>query len=376
MSNQLTARMNTHPHPDVMPPQFYGRPTFPLEWSELNWLQELPKDTYFALWARIPSILPRKLNLPLGHPLYVITFHQEMFDLDWIVEQSNRIDAPIVILNDGSCYNFPFKSNVHFFNYYSWHYHMETMMSWFPNKQPRPIKYKFSAVCNRITQAKLLVFTALMEYHHRDQLLVKLGNWLEEKNVHFRQPTGVDLLDQLSATFFEKYHGQLIDIDEFNDIADNYQRVNSNPWQPLYTESALHFTNESHHYSRMDTDEFGTIIYPGPQYSEKTHKCLVAGTPFIAVGQGHSYKYLRELGFKFDYGNIDLSWDNDFGNLSRLVSIVNLIKSLADYTIQDIVKMTKNSTDHNTEHLWSGKFGQQCRLHNEQTANQVISKFK
>ena len=294
-----------------------------------------------------------------------------MFDLDWVIEQSKHIDAPIIILNDGSCYNFPFKSNVHFFNYHSWHYHMETMMSWFPNRQKRQVKHKISAVCNRITQAKLLVFTALMEYHQRDQLLIKLSDWLEEKNVHHRQPTGISELDQLSTTFFEKYYGQIINIDDFNNSTDNYQRVNSNPWQPVYTESALHFTNESHHYSQMDT-----IINPGPQYSEKTYKCLMAGTPFIAVGQFESYKYFKELGFKFDYGNIDLSWDNDSGNLSRLVSIVNLIKSLVDYTIQDIEEMTKESTEHNTYYLWSGEFNKQCQLHNEQIAAQVLSKFK
>jgi hypothetical protein len=369
-------RIVTHPHPDVMPPEFFGQLSSPLEWSELNWLHELPKNTYFALWARIPSLAQKPIDLPPGHPLYVVTFHQEMFDLDWIVEQSKHIDAPIVVLNDGACYNFPFRSNVHFFNYYSWHYHMEQMMSWFPAKQPRQVRYKISTVCNRITQAKLLVFTALMQYHQRDQLLVKLGDWLEEKNVHFRQPTGVDILDQLSTTFFEKYHGQIISIDDFNNGTDNYQRINSNPWQPLYTESALHFTNESHHYSQMDTDEFGSIIYPGPQYSEKTYKCLMSGTPFIAVGQFESYKYFKELGFKFDYGDIDLSWDDDPGNLTRLVSLINLIKSLASYTIQDIQEMTNNSTEHNTQHLWSGAFNNQCQLHNEQTANLVISKFK
>lgn len=366
----------THPHPDVMPPPFFGHLDAPLEWPELNWLHELPKDTYFALWVRIPSLAQTPVNLPPGHPLYVVTFHQEMFDLDWLIEQSKHIDAPIIVLNDGTCYNFPFNSNVHFFNYYSWHYHMETFMSWFPIKQPRLVKYKISAVCNRITQSKLLVFTALMQYHQRDQLLVKLGNWLEEKNVHHRHLTGVDELDELSTTFFEKYYGQIISIDDFNHSIDNYQRVNGNPWQPLYTESALHFTNESHHYSRMDTEEFGSIIYPGPQYSEKTYKCLLAGTPFIAVGQFESYKYFKELGFKFDYGNIDLSWDNDSGNLTRLVSIINLIKSLVDYTIQDIQEMTKDSTEHNTYHLWSGQFNKQCQLHNDQIAAQVLSKFK
>jgi hypothetical protein len=215
-----------------------------------------------------------------------------------------------------------------------------------------------------------------MEYHQRDQLLVALGDWIEEKNVHFRQSTGVDALDRLSATFFEKYCGQIIKIDDFDNQTDNYQRVNSNPWQPLYTESALHFTNESYHYSQMHTDEHGVVVRPGPQYSEKTYKALIAGTPFIAVSQFESYKYFTKLGFKFDYGDIDLSWDSDSGNLTRLVSLINLIKSLTNYTAHDIEIMTKHSTEHNTHHLWSGEFNKQCRLHNQSVADQVIAKFK
>jgi hypothetical protein len=360
---------------DVMPSATFGKPTFPLDWPEINWLEELPKDTYFALWARLPSISASPINLPLGHPLYVITFHQEYFDLNWLISQSEQIDAPIIVLNDGSCYNYPFKSNVHFFNYYSWHYHMQQMMSWFPKRQPRNVKYKISAVCNRITQSKLYIFTALMEYHRRSDLLVILSEWLEEKNIHYRKPTGVKKLDNLTDIFFKKYQGQKISIDDFKQT-DNNQKTNSNPWQPLYLESALHFTNESYHYSLMTEPALGTYTRPGPQYSEKTYKCLMAGTPFISVNQFESYKYFKELGFKFDYGTIDLSWDTDPGNLTRLSSIVDLIKNLADYTIEDITDMTKESTEHNFHHLWSGKFNQVCQEHNQNIANQVLSKFK
>lgn len=363
-------------HRDVMPPEFLGQSPIPNGWPEISWLNDLPAGTFFALWLRIPSARSTPVTLPPGHTLYVVTFHQEHFDLEWLVEQSQKIDAPIIVLNDGSCYEFPFKPNVYFFNYYSWHYHLQQMMSWFPDRQPRTVKYKFSAVCNRITQAKLLVFTALMETQDRSQLLVKLGDWLEEKNVHFRQPTGIAQLDELSDLFFNKYYGRTISIDNFNNKTDNYQRINSNPWQPLYLESALHFTNESYHYSLMMTQERGTFIMPGPQYSEKTYKCLMAGTPFIAVSQFDSYRYFTELGFKFDYGAIDLSWDNDPGNLTRLVSLINLIDSLTDYTAADIVNMTKDSTDHNTDYLWSGAFYRQCSQHNQTIAEQVLNKFR
>jgi hypothetical protein len=359
----------------VMPDPVFGSLNFPLGWAEMNWLADLPNDTYFALWVNLPSIANHFRMLPPGHSLYVISFHQEHFDVDWVMQQVVRIDAPIIILNDGSCYNIPLPPNVHFYNYYSWHHHIDQIIRWHPNKQSRNVKYKISNICNRITQSKMLVFTALIEYLDRDDLLIMLGDWLEEKNVHNWQLTGMPELDQLMQVFTTKYFGTTIKIDDFSNKKDNIQSINSNPWQPTYIESALHFASESYHYSLMH-NKYGQIIMPGPQYSEKTYKCLIAGTPFIVVGQFESYRYLKELGLKFDYGAIDLSWDNDPGNLTRLTKLVKMIKSLRDYTIEDIESMTKESTDHNTDHIWSGNFYRRCQQHNQYVTNEILTKFK
>jgi len=360
----------------IMPDSIYGDPEFPLDWNEINWLQLLPKNTYFALWANLPSTnTTEKINLPVGRPLYVITFHQERFDSDWILEQSKKIDAPIIILCDESVYNFPLPANVYVYRYYSWHHHIDQIIQWFPKQQPRNVKYKASNICNRITQSKLIIFTALMEYLPRDELLVKLSDWIEVKNVHHWQDTGNQVLDYLTDIFKNQYVGKTIKIDEFSNQVNNIQSINSNPWNPVYTESALHFTSESYHYSLMNT-EHGEFIRPGPSFSEKTYKCLIAGTPFIPVGQFESYKHLTELGLKFDYRELDLSWDRDPGNLTRLERIVLLIKSLKNYTVQDIQSMTQDSTDHNTEYIWSGDFKKRCQHHNDTVANGILAKFK
>jgi hypothetical protein len=356
----------------IMPSPVLGVPQFPLGWPEINWLQALPKNTYFFLWANDPG--SDNINLPLGHPLYVITFHQERFDHEWILDQSSKIDAPILILNDGSCYDLPLPPNVRFYNYYSWHHHIDQIMRWFPERRLKNVRYKISNVCNRITQSKMLVFTALMEYHDPSTLLVKLGDWIEEKNVHHWDPTGVKDLDELTERFREKYLGRVIQVDDFCNNTDNIQSKNSNPWQPFYTESALHLVSESYHYSLMHTRQ-GPMIHPGPQFSEKLYKCLIAGTPFIPVGQFQSYKFLRELGLKFDYGDLDLSWDDDPGNLSRLVGVVDLIKNLKNYDISDIVTMTQESTDHNTEMIWSGEFYKKCQAHNMMVRDQILEEF-
>jgi hypothetical protein len=201
-----------------MPNDVYGRPNFPFEWNELDWLQDLPNDTYFAISPSLPSITPRPIDLPRGHSLYVITFHQERFDSDWIEKQVTRInDAPIIILSDGSVYNFSLPSNVHFYTFHSWHYHLDKIMKLFPDRQSRTnIKYKASNICNRVTQYKMLIFTALMQYLDRQDLLIKLGDWIEEKNVHAWQPTGNKLLDELTNIFRQCYQGTTIEIDQFD----------------------------------------------------------------------------------------------------------------------------------------------------------------
>jgi hypothetical protein len=363
-------------HLYIMPEPVFGRPEFPLKWPEINWLQELPENTFYFLWANQPSTnLVRKIELPLGHPMYVITFHQERFDWEWIIAQSKRItDVPIIILNDGSVYDLPLPPNVRFYNYYSWHEHIDRVRNWWPDPQPKNIRYKVSNVCNRVTQSKLLIFTALMQYLKRDELLVKLANWVQDKNVHGWMATGVRELDDLMAIFQEKYLGVEILLDDFCNVKDNYQRWNSNPWQPLYLESALHFVSESYHYSLMHIDGQSFTV-PGPQYSEKLYKCLLAGTPFIMVGQFESHKYLSDLGLRFDYGDLDLSWDLDPGNLTRMVGIVNLIKTLRDYSMEDLVEMTNDSTKHNTDLIWSGEFYRTCQEHNRKIQHEILTEF-
>jgi hypothetical protein len=359
---------------EIAPPTFLGTKPFPIAWEDYDWFNDLPNNTYFALWLRNPSesILP--IDLPPGHDLYVITFHYEHVDCRWLMDQVSKITQPILVLNDGSGYDFPWPGHVHFFNFYSWHIHLEQIMTWFPHRQQRNLKYKVSAVCNRITQSKLIITTALLENFAPQEILVKLGTWLNEKDVHYKQPSGNLLLDNLSNIFFEKYYGQEILVDDFTDVTHNFQRVNSNPWQPLYLESAIHFTNQSYHYSFMQ-DVIGTYTRPGPCIDEKTFKCLLSKTPFISVGQFDVYHQLSKLGLIFDYGNVDLNWDNDPGNLSRLCDIVRTILSLKEYDISELDHMTKDSSQHNAEQIWSGVFANKCREHNQKCAKIILDQF-
>lgn len=345
----------------------------PLQWHglvqdiphpEVQWLKQLPNNTYCALWQRWPD-----QNLPLGYDRYVVSFHLEAVDVNWLNQQARHIQAPIIVLGDSNLYDYPFADNIHYYTYYYWHHQLEKMQQWH-GQQPQTEKiYKFSAVCNRITQSKIWITTKLLEVA-KDSSLIILSDWLEEKNVHNWTMSGRSKLDTLTTTFKNKYHGQTIKIDDFDNKSMNFQQITSNPWQPIYSQSAVHFTNESFHYSYMNDNQ--EYIYPGPFITEKSLKCLISGTAMIPVGQFETYKTLESLGLCFDYP-FNTAWDQDSGNLSRAEGIIDLIDYLNQYSAQELNSITQEVNLFNQNYVISGQFANCCKLHNDQIIDKIIS---
>ena len=80
---------------------------------------------------------------------------------------------------------------------------------------------------------------------------------------------------------------------------------------------------------------------------------------------------LSKLGFEFDY-DFDTSWDLDPGNLSRAVSIVNLIDDLRQKDMPELLSATQNSTKHNQNWITNGDFYHRCEQHNQQSIEQIF----
>jgi hypothetical protein len=335
--------------------------------SHFDWLRQLPTNTYCLLWQSIPNT-----DLPEGYDLYIVSF-RECIAIDWLKRQGRLAKAPIVLLHNENNYNVIIE-NVHFYNYYVWHYQVNTILDWNPDPTPKNIKYKASAFCNRITQSKLLIFTKLAEELGLVNCLLKLGTWLEEKNVHNKERTGFDPIDEVSDIFWRKYFGTEYKFDDWNP-EDNFQRCTANTSNIAYTEAAVNFTNESFHYSLMQEEDKEEYIWPGPFLTEKTLICLAAGTAFVPVGQFDTYGTLSKLGLRFDYG-FDTSWDKDPGNLTRMVGIFNLIKSFKGYTANELYQLTADSSQYNLDMIKAGVFYKQCEQVNQSTRAEIIDKFK
>ena len=333
--------------------------------KRMYWLKDLNTKTYCALWQRWPD-----RDLPDGYEIYIVSFHLEAVDIGWLHKQATITSQPIIVLTDSNFYDCPLPANVLPYKFYWWHHQLEQIKQWFPREDNKKITHKFSAVCNRITQSKLLITTVLLE-ECLNQSIIKLSDW---EGLDSRITTNNNRLDMLYNTFYNKWYGKKIDLPDSKNFKHDSQIVNSNPWTEVYQNCALHFTNESFHYSYMQ-DELGHYVYPGPFITEKTLKCLVGATGFIPIGQYDTYNSLQELGFDFSYG-IDLAFDQDAGNFTRLEKIIDLTYDLIKLGTNDLYDLTKTASKANQEHVYSNTLFNICEEHNRACITQVLDDFK
>ena len=342
--------------------------TFPIIPS-YEWLHKVdsPQKVWISLWEDWQTTY----DLPQGYDSYIMSWHNEAINLDRVKQQCQKVDGDIFVLYDGSFYDTHIEG-VTFCRYLEWHTVCKKIHAWYPDRNhDRNPTHKFSAICNRLTQSKVWTVTKLLETAASDSI-IKLGSWLEGKNVHDWQLTGNHTLDQFTTLFRSKYLNHKINIDAFDNDRDNDQRHTSDPWQYYVQHAAINFTNESFHYSYMTRPDGSSFIYPGPFLTEKTWKCLVGECPIVAVGQFETYRHLEDLGLVFDYG-INLGYDRDPGNLTRMEGIIEVIDTLQYMTVGDIAAATTRASAHNRDWIIHGGFSQKCQAYNQITIDQLLS---
>lgn len=108
---------------------------------------------------------------------------------------------------------------------------------------------------------------------------------------------------------------------------------------------------------------------PGPMFTEKTWKPMLAGQCFLPVGQAGSCASLSDHGISFDFLD-DLSFDSlpEFERLDSIMAVLDRLKSIDRYDLQ----MRCHSVGkHNLEVIRSGHFRQSCNRYNEHSLEQL-----
>ena len=298
---------------------------------------------------------------PAGYEYYIVSGDSLMFQ--YAEKVANETGGRVILLTGPLLASDLSTDQVTYLPYTADHRRIKRMpSSWAINKN---IKYKASALTNRISQSKVIVFSALKTLLGGDAVYsLNHANALS-KNVHHWKMTGNPVCDIYSKIFMENWLDKHINLDKDDNIQGSYNN-------PAYQNSALNFTQESYHYSYMISGD-KHYIEPGPFLTEKTWKCLLSLTAFIPVGQYKTYAWLEQMGFEFDYGALDLSFDQDPGNISRLEKIVKVIESLQYYSAMDLYEVTLESCRKNYDHALSNNHWTKCEQFNHSTVDMLIN---
>lgn len=317
------------------------------------WIEDLRhKNIYLALGLNWKPDGSYPDAPPPDYEYYIS--HGDSLMFGWPEHVIDQIDGKIIHLT-GALVPYSFDTDrIRYVPYNSAHKRIQGIIR---QDIVKNIQHKASALVNRVRQSKAIIFAALADILDESDRVVSLNHKENlDKHVHGWQLSGNAVCDRYTMLFKDKWLDKKISL-------PNDDRIDHSYCNSAYQTAALNFTMESYYYSFMDNGT-RTYVEPGPFVTEKTWKCLLSKTAFVPVGQVHTYKWFRQLGLKFDYGELDLDFDNEEGNLTRLEKIVELIESLRRWSAQDLYAMTLDSTLHNHDLVTSQKFWDTCEQSN------------
>lgn len=309
------------------------------------------KHCYYAFNLQWPDFA-----LPDSFERYLISFHTEYLYLDWIVEQANLVyPKPVALISDYDIQNCDFfPDNITLIQIRSLHHQLELAKnSYGCNLEPNKPKYKLSSLAMRTTQYKRFVTAYLIQNFPQEQLILSYHKWLAKDNDLHETPD----IEHLRSVNID-IPKTLININDESLIINNSPLANAN-WHISAFENALfNLTNESWHYSSTIKNN-KKFQFPGPYFTDKTFKPLLAGRPFVPVGQSNSVKELETVGFCIDFG-FDYNFDSDTGDLSRIKGVFNLIDQIDQKSIDQLYEDSLYSVIHNAKHIKNGELFRTC----------------
>lgn len=84
---------------------------------------------------------------------------------------------------------------------------------------------------------------------------------------------------------------------------------------------------------------------PGMFITEKSFKPIVAGHPFMILGQPFILEYLEKMGYKTDFEGIDQSYDKIVNPRDRFIKFHQSLKKWVDTPRKEKIKFLENSLD-------------------------------
>lgn len=302
------------------------------------------------------------ISFPLTSNKVVLTYHTEYVKhvdlLNFFLRHQN---TQFLLLTD--CNIDPdfklFPNNVTLVTWLTWHHQIDTIIDHFginleisrPQKKISSLSYQHEfhkaaitafllknvPACDRViswwnVQSSGRLYYLDHDYHMPDQIC----NYVLDPDFQ-----GVDS----------------IELDHFENIPIN----NSNWRHPAYIDCLWNCTNESvyNDFCQIDLELYKL---PYPYFTEKTWKPLLAGRPFMPVGQSKSLVALQKLGLRFM--NVALEIDNVEYEFDRIIKIYDTIDLINKHSIDDLFDQSLDTVRHNISWIHQRHFFAECEKQN------------
>jgi len=310
-----------------------------------------------------------KFDLDTDYSRYFLSWHTEQFAVDWLIAQAQKVyPRPILVAFDGRVdANKIWPDNIQFVRWITWHDQIQQLIDRFGVcKSPALPKHKISSLSFRLSQYKNYVTAYLIANCNPDDLVLTYHQVSDKPEDNHGYPDSIPWLDALDLANLSP---------TFINFKDNFGWANNTPvangsWEsPPFLTALINCTNESFHYSQSERNGY-PFMFPGPYITEKTWKPLLAGRPFVSVGQYHVYQELSQLGLKFDFG-FPINFDSDPGDLTRIRDIFNTLDLIIQTPTSILYEQSLSSVMHNLQTLKSGEFANLCNLTNQSTKKQI-----
>lgn len=327
-------------------------------WHDLYDLTECPN-----IWLGLNLQWPQ-FDLPMSYTQYLVSWHTEYMDVTWLHLQCQRVyPAQVICVTDWPCdLSHLQMDNLLCLQIDTMHKQIAILKDRFGIATDFVVPtYKISSLSSRVSQYKKFVTAYLLaNVPHHDIILTwhhYLGK-LEDMHGHEVGLAHIENLDfgRLNSAIFLNFN------DGYNQTMNS--PINNGDWRvDAYTDSLINFSNESFHYSLTTDDGIKFWCYPGPYLTEKTWKPLLAGRPFLAVGQAYSYQRLASQGLCTDFG-FEHTYDQDSGDLTRIDKIFRVIDDINQRSLQELFDRSEAACRHNLAVIGNGELADRVRQNN------------
>jgi len=254
--------------------------------------------------------------------------------------------------------------NVTLLPWITWHHQLQSAIEWHGIANDiKPSAKKISCVSGRHDIHKSIIIAYLLKEFDKNDYVCSSGRnimgnayWLTDD---FYLP------DRLRSLLQDYYHLDITpSLDNIVKFQDQPILTVTNWNYPTFTESCINLPLESQ-FNDVTLYQGQQVRIPGPMFTEKTWKPLLAGQSFLPVGQFHSCQSLQKYGINFDFG-VDLEFDkavNEFTRLEKLLSSLDQIKKMS---LEELRHKSMINAKNNLQTIKSGTFFNLCEQHNQQ----------